>query len=78
LFYEWPIEKVAVISCDDGWTGRLNVLEEVNEKGSFVGCVDDGEWSFEFWFGSVIEIVNVAGDDFTIGDEESLMLEMLR
>ena len=78
LFHEWPIEKVAVVSCDDGWTGGLDVLEEMDEKGSFVGGVDDGEWSFEFRFGSVIEIINVAGDDFTIRDQESLMLEMLR
>lgn len=50
----------------------------MDEKASFVGCVDDSEWSLEFRFRSVIEIVNIAGDDFTIGDEKSLMLEMLR
>jgi hypothetical protein len=54
------------------------VIEEMGEKSSFVRGIDNGKWSFEFRFGSIIEIVNVSGNDFAIGDEKPLMLEILR
>jgi len=77
LFNERPIEKVTVIRCDNSRSRRLDVLEKMNENGSFVGSIDNCERAFEFGFWSVVKVVNISRNNFTIRDEEALTLSRL-
>lgn len=71
-FYKWPIEEVTVVGYHYGGFCLFDMVKESLEYGFLIWFVEDHEMSFILWSRSVFEILNVLGNDLSIGDEKPL------
>ena len=71
-FYERPIEEVTVVRYHYGGLCLFDVVEESLEHSFLIWFVEDHEMTFILWSRGVFEILNVLGNDLSVGDQKPL------